>query len=200
MKLYLLLPLAAVVAAGCASAQAKGADQPALNVPPPPPHEIAIPAEPLEPVGEITGTAPGGSPAAPRSGRPAATKPQASEAKPEAKPGDVRPDQPAAQPAASTTPEPAPPLPPAAPAPQLKTPQTADTSAAAKTVRTTITRAQNTLNTVNYGPLSNERKKAYDDAKRFLQQAEDALKDGNIVFAQAVATKAETLARELAGR
>jgi hypothetical protein len=34
----------------------------------------------------------------------------------------------------------------------------------------------------------------------FLQQAEDALKDGNIVFAQAVATKAEKLARELASR
>jgi len=48
--------------------------------------------------------------------------------------------------------------------------------------------------------LSNERKKAYKDAQLFLQQAEDALKDGNIVLAQAVATKAETLARELAGR
>ena len=52
----------------------------------------------------------------------------------------------------------------------------------------------------NFGPLSNERKKAYNDAKLFLQQAEEALKQGNFAFAQGVATKAETLARELAGR
>ena len=56
------------------------------------------------------------------------------------------------------------------------------------------------MSSVNYGPLSNERKKAYDDAKRFIQQAEEALKQGNLAFAQGVATKAETLARELSGR
>src|SRR5262249_37029452 len=111
-----------------------------------------------------------------------------------------KPEPKADTPATPPNPEPAPPLPPPAPTPQLKTPQTSDTSGAAKTVRTTIDRARNTLNTVNFGPLSNERKKAYKDAQLFLQQAEDALKEGNIVFAQAVATKAETLARELAGR
>ncbi len=80
----------------------------------------------------------------------------------------------------------------------MRTPQTADTSAAA--VQTTIDRAKNTLSTVNYGVLSNERKKAYKDAQLFLRQAEDALKEGNIVFAQANASKGDTLARELAGR
>jgi len=177
----------------CASAQAKGPDKPVLNVPAPPPHEIAIPAEPLEPVGEIPDTSPPGSPPAPRS-RPTTTRPAASE-KPE--PKSDKPDQPA-QPAA-TPPEPAPVVPPAA-APQLRTPATADTNASAKTVRTTMERAWNTLRTVNQGTLSKERQKAYKDAELFLQQAEDALKDGNVVFAQAVATKAETLAHELAGR
>ena len=91
-------------------------------------------------------------------------------------------------------------LPPVTPPAQLSTPQTANSSAAARAVRVTIDKATYLLGSVNYGPLSNERKKAYDDAKRFLQQAEDALKQNNFVFAQAVATKAETLARELAGR
>ena len=64
----------------------------------------------------------------------------------------------------------------------------------------TIDRANGLLNGIDYRVLSNVRKKAYDDAKRFIQQAEEGLKDGNMVFAQAVATKAETLARELSGR
>jgi len=192
--LLAFLPLIVGAVSGCASAQAKGSEKPSLNVPPPPPHEIAIPAEPLEPVGEIPDTAPPGTAPAPRSGRPTVTRPATSE-KPEPKPD--KPDQPA-QPA-PTTPEPAPPLPPAA-APHLKTQSTADTSAAVKTVRTTMDRAKNALHTVNQGSLSKERQKAYKDAELFLQQAEDALKDGNVVFAQAVATKAETLAHELAGR
>ena len=48
--------------------------------------------------------------------------------------------------------------------------------------------------------MNNERKKAYNDAKLFIQQAEDAIKQGNFVFAQGMANKAETLARELAGK
>ena len=195
--LLAILPFVLAAASACASAQAKGSDQPALGVPPPPPHAIELPAEPLEPVGEVPGTPPGSGPPAPRSNRPAAPKPQPGEAKPETKPEPPKTDTPAPPP---PNPEPAPPLPPPVTTPQLRTPQTADTSAAAKGVRTTIDRANKALGTVNFGPLSNERKKAYNDAKLFIQQAEDALKEGNIVFAQAVATKAETLARELAGR
>ena len=195
MRRYLILPLVGLLATACTSAQAKGSNEkPALNVPPPPQHQIELPAEPLEPVGEVPGTIPGIAPAPPRTGRPPATRPQAGDAKPE-KTEPPKPDTPAA-----TSPEPAPGLPPPAGSPQLRTPQTADTSAAAKSVRTTIDRARSTLQTVNLGIQSNERKKAYHDAELFLQQAEDALKEGNIVFAQAVATKAETLAKELAGR
>jgi outer membrane biosynthesis protein TonB len=192
--LLAILPFIIGAVSACVSTQAKGSDKPALAVPVPPPHEIAIPAEPLEPVGEIPDSSPPGASPAPRSNRPAAPRPATTE-KPE--PKSDKPDQPA-QPA-PTTPEPAPPLPPAA-APQLKTPQTADTSAAVKNVRTTMDRAKNTLHAVNKDSLSKERQKAYKDAELFLQQAEDALKDGNVIFAQAVATKAETLAHELAGR
>lgn len=172
---------------GCATAQAKSSsDKLPLDIPPPPPHVVVLPAEPLEPVGDIPNastTNPGASRVTPH---PAAKSP---EAKPE------KPDNP---PAATPAETPAPTLPPPAPAPQLQ--QTADTSAAAKNVRTTIEHARTTLNNVDFGHLSNERKKAYNDVKGYCQQAEDALKESNIVFAQAVATKAEKLALELAGR
>jgi hypothetical protein len=182
-----MLPLLA----GCASLQAKGKTAaPALNVPPPPPRIIEPAPEPLpEPVSELpptpSSTAPPPRPSRPReTARPPATDPKPSEPKP------VEP-----------VPEPAPvPQPPPAPTAQLQTPETADTSSAVKAVRVVIDRANGFLSGINYNPLSNVRKKAYDDAKRFIQQAEDALKQGNLAFAQGVASKAETLARELAGR
>jgi len=188
MKVGACVVFALSALTGCA-AQAKGPDKPALEVPPPPPHVIELPAEPLEPVGEVP-AAPIGAP--PRA-RPPVTRPEPKAG--ETKPADAKP--------AETAPAETPPPPtPASPSPnaQLRTPQTADTSAAERAVRTTIDKAKSTLGTVNFPMLSNERKKAFNDAKLFMQQAEDALKEGNIVYAQAVATKAETLARELAGR
>jgi hypothetical protein len=177
----------------CASAQAKGTDATTLNVPPPPPHVVEIAAEPLEPVGEIPNP---NTPPPARPGRPVtretAPKPDTAKAEP------PKTDAPAST--AAPPPENPAPVAPPPPNPQLLTPQTADTSGAAKNVRATIDRAKNTLGSVNFGPLSNERKKAYNDAKLSIEQAEKALKDGNIVFAQAMATKAETLAQGIAGR
>jgi hypothetical protein len=187
--LCVVLGLAPLMAA-CASASAKAIDRPALNVPPPPPRVVEPSAEPMpEPVGDIPSSPNITSP--PRPGRTAreTAKPPASETKTEAKPEAPKPET-------APAPEPVAPVPPPA---QLRTPQTADTSGAAKTVQATIDRARGTLNKVDYAPLSNERKKAYNDAKRFMDQAEAALKEGNLVFAQGVANKAETLAKELAG-
>jgi hypothetical protein len=146
----------------------------------------------LEPVGEIPNP---NTPAPARPGRPAAreTAPKPDTSKPE----PPKTDAPASTPA--PPPETPAPVAPPPPNPQLLTPQT-DTSDAAKNVRSTIDRANHTLNSVNYNTLSKERKKAHDDAKLSLQQAEEALKQGNIVFAQAMATKAETLAQGIAGR
>jgi len=181
-KDLLVLPLIALVATACASAQAKGKaeDRPALMVPPPPPR-IVEPTEVVEPVPELP-TTPSvtGTPPASRTPRPAPPKPSASEAKPEVKPVEPPPPEPAVPPPAPTRPAPDP--------------------NAVKAVRTTIDTARGILNGVNLGPLSNVRKKAYNDAKLLLQQAEDALKEGNLAFAQGVASKAETLAKELAGR
>jgi hypothetical protein len=185
------LSLAGLMATGCASAQArsKPEEAPALMVPPAPPRVI-------EPVVEATPEPVPDLPAAPsappvRQSRPPRDTGPRPEKPADPKAGDPKPVE---QPPVET-----PPPPPVTPPAQLRTPQTADTGAA-KAAQTTIDAARGLLNTVNFGPLTNERKKAYNDAKLLIQQAEDALKQGNVPFAQAMGTKAETLAKELAGR
>ena len=188
----MVLALAGLAAGACASASANPAvDRPALVVPPPPPRVIEpAPEPPPEPVSDIP---PAPSPTPPsRTGRARDTTPKTPETK-------VDPKAEAPKAVESIIIEPVAP-PPQQPPPQLRTPETADSSGAAKVIRATIDRARLLLNSVDYGPLNKERKKAYNDAKLFLQQAEDGLKQGNVVFAQGVATKAETLARELASR
>jgi outer membrane biosynthesis protein TonB len=196
MRSLLLFALAAMVAApmltGCAALSVKGkaGDLPAMNVPPPPPRVIEPAPEPLpEPVSELPAVP--ASPSAPRNGtRP----PAARQTAPDPKPVDPKPVEP-------PPPDPAPvAMPPAAPAAQLRTPQTADTSNAEKGVRSTLDRAKGLLNNVDYRQLTVDRKKAYDDALRFIRTAEDKIKAGDFVFAQAVAEKAEMLAKELAGK
>jgi hypothetical protein len=199
MRTWLMaFPLLAVCSAGAACSiplKAKKApiERPALDVPPPPPRVIEptpVQDVPPEPVPDL----PPAAPAPIKPTRPAQPRPNNSGNSPTAEPKvDAKPE---------TTPtDPAPvPAPPPASVPQLRTPQTADGTEADKTVRTTLERAKTVLSTVNFNPLSNERKKAYNDAKNFIQLAEDALKQGNYVFAQGAATKAETLAHELAGR
>jgi hypothetical protein len=147
--------------------------------------------EPLpEPVSDIPV-----APPPPPAGRPGRTRDTSGrstvEAKTDPKAEAPKPVEPIIEPVAP---------PPQQPPPQLRTPETADSSGAARIIRATIERTRLLLNSVDYGPLNNERKKAYNDAKLFLVQAEDGLKQGNVAFAQGVATKAETLARELASR
>ncbi len=196
-KLWLAVAVAVLPlsAAGCAalSANTKPSDQPAMNVPPAPPRVIEPAPEPLpEPVAELPVAPP--SPTATRGNRPSPppSRPPAASAEP--KPEQPKPVDPPPQ-------DPAPvPQPPAAPPAQLRTPQTADTGTAEKGVRSTLDRAKGLLANVDYRLLNAERKKAYDDAMRFMRQSEDKLKQGDFVFAQAAAEKAEMLARELAGK
>jgi len=107
----------------------------------------------------------------------------------------ARPESPA------TTPEPATPDPTPAPnAPLLRKPQTADEGEQVRTIRETLDRASRDLGRVNYQALKAEGRSNYDTAKRFIDQAEVALRDRNFVFASYLAGKAETLARELYGQ
>ena len=187
-----LVVLAAMAATGCASASAKSkqADMPSLNVPPPPERLIEPAPEPLpEPVNELPVNPPASNAA--RNSRPPAPRPA---------PADPKPVDPKPIESPPPTPDPAPGTPPAAPPAQLSTPQTADSNHADRAVRATLDRARGLLSNVDYRPLNRERKKAYDDAMRFAKQSEEALAKSNFVFAQALANKAETLAKELAGK
>lgn len=190
LPVILMVPLLS----GCAILSARKAPElPPMNVPPPPPRVIEPAPEPLpEPVAELP-TAPPSSTVSRGNTRPAAPRPSPQQ---ETKPADPKPVEPP-----PTAQDPAPVAqPPTQPAAQLRTPQTADTSNAEKVVRATLDRASGLLKTVDYRLLNPERKKAYDDSQGFIKEAEEKLKEGNFVYAQAVAKKAETLARELAGK
>ena len=53
------------------------------------------------------------------------------------------------------------------------------------------------LQRVNYAALDADGRAQYDTARRFMQQAEDALKGGNLAFAGKLADKAATMASVL---
>ena len=109
---------------------------------------------------------------------------------------------------AEARPEPPPPAPVAAqpppdPAPtetrELRAAPSSNTVDAERGVRELLTRATRDLNRVDYGKLSADGRTQYEQSKRFSQQAEQALRDRNFVFASTLADKAATLATELLG-
>lgn len=160
-----------------AHVQARVEPPPALVVPTPPPRVI-VPPQP-EPPAQVEDTQPP-SPARSRPQRAAAPR---QEAKPEAKPESA--------PAEATTPETAPPAP-------EKPPTPADAAGVAA-VRQQMGRATQNLTQVNYPGLSNDMKTQYDTANRFLALAEQALKEGNLLFASTLADKAGAIAALLTG-
>ena len=56
------------------------------------------------------------------------------------------------------------------------------------------------LNRVNYQALNADGRTQYDTAKRFISQAEEAVRAKNLVFASNLAEKAAALASQLSGR
>jgi hypothetical protein len=69
-----------------------------------------------------------------------------------------------------------------------------------RSIRTQLGRAAANLSRVDYRVLSGDGKANYDQARRFISQAEEALTTKNLVFAGTVAEKADTLAAQLANR
>ena len=57
-----------------------------------------------------------------------------------------------------------------------------------------MARATQTLGQVNYAGLSNDMKAQFDTANRFLALAEQALKEGNLLFASTLTDKAGAIA------
>ena len=98
---------------------------------------------------------------------------------------------------AGPTPVPAKPVEPAAGSLLQTTP---DVDAAERRVRDLLARAVRDLAQLDYRALSQAGKTQYDAARRFVAQAEDALKARNVRFAEQLADKAAGLAAGLKGR
>jgi hypothetical protein len=189
-----LLPVAVAVliaGAGCAKpAPVVEPPPPALVMPVTPPRVLApLPDAPPQP------TAATAEPEeAPAPARPARPKPRAEtrDARPDGAPS---PEAPAAEAAPSSPPEskPAEPV-------LLRTPQTANDAEAERRIRDALGRASRTLSQVNERGLGSDARLQYQSARRFIDQADGALKAGNYMFASYLAEKADALARGLVGR
>ena len=181
-----LVGLATVLVSACATTRAETPrERPALEVPVPPPRVITPPAPPQAPMPQPVPELPGNN--APVPTRPRPPRPPESTAKPEKpeeKPADPNP------PPANTT----------APVPQLRTPEVGNAGQTAAQIRDTIERTKKTLENIDYRTLVPDRQKVYDDSKLFYMQAEENLKNNNLLVAKELADKAEKLAKGLQGR
>ena len=181
------LIVSAAAAAGCAKAHASAQPGgPALETPLAPPRALSSPIE-SEPTvtgaPPIEGPTPRTTPEPPRAAAP-------------------RVERPAPQPAAAASETPAPN--PATPLPVDEPPRTLQTTAnagpAEQRIRALLANASRDLGRIDYRALSADAQAQYDIAKRFTEQADEALKAKNIVFAEQLADKAAGLAAQLAKR
>jgi outer membrane biosynthesis protein TonB len=173
-----------LAASGCARAHAKAIpdipDAP-LDVPAAPPRDVAPvdvePPAPPEPAPEPPRVAP---PPRPRPAPP--REPPKAEPKPEPAAEPPKPEEPART------------------SPTLQTAPTTAETELERTVRATITRASSELNRIDYRALNADARTQYDTAKRFIRQAEDAVRAKNMLFAKNLADKAATISAQLRSR
>jgi len=180
--------LVVLFGSGCArSGAAAVVTAPPLEVPQPPARAFMPPEEPLPAEASVPAEAP----------VPAIT------------PGAPRPPAPrrAGGPPAEVEPRPDPaPVPPAigssAPDPsrELRAVPPAADAQAERAVRDTLARSMRDLGRVNVARLSADGRAQFEQARRFSQQAEQALGSRNFFFAATLADKAASLAADLVGR
>jgi hypothetical protein len=178
--LVLLIP----IVSGCARARAKTVPTlPPLDMPAPPPRIVL----PMQAEAEVQEPLPAAE--EPRRPQPPPTRPRAT---PPAR------DASAAEPPPPAT---APPVPAAPPAPNtvLQTTPAAEQGEVERGIRATMTRATAELNRIDYRVLNADARSQYDTAKRFVQQADDAIRMKNLPFAKNLADKAAALAAQLGG-
>jgi len=130
-----------------------------------------------------------------------------------AEPAHNPPARPRPTPAPRTEPRPEPPKPeqPPAEAPKpaeepIRPPTILQTTPAAaegeveRSIRASLQRASADLNRIDYRALNADARTQYDTAKRWVRQADEAIRAKNLVFAKSIAEKAATIAAQLAGR
>jgi hypothetical protein len=172
-----LVVLLVLVGAACASNPAKSSMAVPLEIPEPPPR---IAPDPVPAVAEAP---PLQIPEATLPAAPAATAP------PPRMPAASKPD-PSNTPPVAQTPEPVRPNPP----PELRPAGPAGRGLAAPQVRERIVRTKQKLDSIDRRRLNPGKRADFDSARRFLQQANDAVAANNLLMAESSVEKAETLA------
>lgn len=185
-----LLPLAcclltsAAFAAGCGSKRPPTVpDGPPLAMSEPPPRVFA-PIEDDEPIAStpVATETPAATPPRPITpNRPTPRRPTPAESE--------RTEQPAAQ----TTPVPTPEAP-----RELRAASAPADPESERKINDLLRRANQSLNNVYYQGLSTGKKELYDQAKAFIKDGEQALKERNFIYAETLADKAAKLAADLA--
>ena len=178
--------LVAGLASGCIRARARTVPSitPPMDVPLPPPRLVEAaeeppPPEPLTMPAETTrSTLP----------RPPRTPPVPAQQTEAAKPAE--PPKPPEEPT-----EPKPPA-----ETTLRTTPTQQEGELERRTRGLLLEATSNLNRTDYGRLNPDAKGQYDSAKGFVRQAEESLRNKNLVFASYLAEKAATLAAQLRGK
>jgi hypothetical protein len=166
----LVAPL--IASAGCAKLHARTAPPP-LEAPLPPPRVIVpVESEPVVPVVEAPGRRP------PRDAPRAAPPPKPEKTEPPSVPTTNQPSD--------------------DPARVLQT--TANASGVEQKIRALLASAAHDLGRIDYRTLSVDAQTQYDIARRFKEQAEEALNARNLVFAEQLADKAAALAGQLLKR
>ena len=174
---------AAAFAGACAKAQARSVpDGPPLDVPIPPARVLAPLEEPALAVAPPVDV--------PADAVPAASPPPAPVRPPQRRVEQERPAEPVPAPVVEGPVEPR----------DLRPTSPALDAAAERDVREILVRAARDLGRVDVRNLNAEGRQQYDQSRRFTQQAEQALRDRNFVFAATLADKAATLAAGLVGR
>jgi outer membrane biosynthesis protein TonB len=174
----LLLGVAAMAGA-CAKAQARTSPDGAVLNMPVPPERVIVAMEDPAPAAVVEEPAPTAPPVA-------------------TKPAPASPPRPAVRP----EPKPEPPAPVVAdPKPaEPRTLKPADVAVSERSIRERLRTASRDLGRIDYRKLSSPRRTQYEQSKRFVEQAEQAIREQNLVFAATLADKAAALAAELVGR
>jgi outer membrane biosynthesis protein TonB len=186
MRRIVPLLLLVLLASGGVAARAKTLPTgPPLDVPPPPPRIVL----PVETQAEAPPT-PEAIPVPDEPRRPSTS----------ARP---RPAPPVEAPKIAEEPPKAPPATAPATAPAATTLQitpAAEQGEVERAIRASMAKAGADLNKVDYRALNANARTQYDTAKRFIQQAEDAIRMKNLPFAKNLADKAAALAIQLGGQ
>jgi hypothetical protein len=175
LKLILIVMLGIGSGIGCAKARAN--TEPVLLpdlLPPPPPPRI-VETYPLDPLPTIAPSPVESALAIPPAPPPA--PPPAKPEPPKVDPPVVVPERPA----------------PGAPSLTLK-PGPSGQAQTEASIRAHLERALQDLQRVKYAALNADGRAQYESARTFIQQAEEALKGANLMFASKLADKAATMA------